>query len=89
MPKSYDSKFNQLHPLSLRRRTEFRFPTPRSHSSSTSILLRNAKWRSPQAAVIPNFHLPMHSLEVKNSLKKLRKEKSPRKGGNRFLKRIG
>ncbi|KAM3683998.1 hypothetical protein ACB098_11G008700 [Castanea mollissima] len=27
---------------------------------------RNAKWRSPQAAVIPNFHLPMRSLEVKN-----------------------
>nr|XP_023905981.1 chaperone protein DnaK 2-like [Quercus suber] len=27
---------------------------------------RNAKWRSPQAAVIPNFHLPMRCLEVKN-----------------------
>ncbi|XP_065632961.1 4-hydroxy-tetrahydrodipicolinate synthase, chloroplastic [Quercus suber] len=27
---------------------------------------RNARWRSPQAAVIPNFHLPMRSLEVKN-----------------------
>ncbi|KAA3469370.1 4-hydroxy-tetrahydrodipicolinate synthase, chloroplastic-like [Gossypium australe] len=28
---------------------------------------RNVKWRSPQAAVIPNFHLPMRSFEVKNS----------------------
>ncbi|OAY60987.1 4-hydroxy-tetrahydrodipicolinate synthase, chloroplastic [Manihot esculenta] len=27
---------------------------------------RSAKWRSPQAAVIPNFHLPMRSFEVKN-----------------------
>lgn len=27
---------------------------------------RNVKWRSPQAAVIPNFHLPMRSFEVKN-----------------------
>ncbi|XP_038708250.1 4-hydroxy-tetrahydrodipicolinate synthase, chloroplastic isoform X1 [Tripterygium wilfordii] len=26
----------------------------------------NVKWRSPQAAVIPNFHLPMRSFEVKN-----------------------
>ncbi|CAA3003387.1 4-hydroxy-tetrahydrodipicolinate synthase, chloroplastic-like [Olea europaea var. sylvestris] len=27
---------------------------------------RNAKWRSPRAAIIPNFHLPMRSYEVKN-----------------------
>ncbi|XAR54120.1 4-hydroxy-tetrahydrodipicolinate synthase [Bertholletia excelsa] len=27
---------------------------------------RNAKWRSPQAAIVPNFHLPMRSYEVKN-----------------------
>ncbi|GLT51905.1 hypothetical protein SLA2020_252790 [Shorea laevis] len=27
---------------------------------------RNAKLRSPQAAVMPNFHLPMRSFEVKN-----------------------
>ncbi|GLT39513.1 hypothetical protein SLA2020_136990 [Shorea laevis] len=27
---------------------------------------RNAKLRSPQAVAIPNFHLPMRSLEVKN-----------------------
>ncbi|XP_034709484.1 4-hydroxy-tetrahydrodipicolinate synthase, chloroplastic-like [Vitis riparia] len=27
---------------------------------------RNAKWKSAQAAVIPNFHLPMRSFEVKN-----------------------
>lgn len=27
---------------------------------------RSAKWRSPKAAIIPNFHLPMRSFEVKN-----------------------
>ncbi|CAN4118790.1 unnamed protein product [Withania somnifera] len=27
---------------------------------------RNGIWRSPRAAVIPNFHLPMRSYEVKN-----------------------
>jgi len=27
---------------------------------------RNAKWVSPIAAVVPNFHLPMRSLEDKN-----------------------
>nr|DAD33766.1 TPA_asm: hypothetical protein HUJ06_012617 [Nelumbo nucifera] len=27
---------------------------------------RNGRWRSPEAAIIPNFHLPMRSLEVKN-----------------------
>lgn len=27
---------------------------------------RNANWRSPKAAIIPNLHLPMRSLEVKN-----------------------
>lgn len=33
-----------------------------SHSHRGGIL----KWRSPRAAVIPNFHLPMRSYEVKN-----------------------
>lgn len=32
----------------------------------TSSKRRNGGWRSPQAAIIPNFHLPMRSLEVKN-----------------------
>ncbi|KAI3918144.1 hypothetical protein MKX01_041464 [Papaver californicum] len=27
----------------------------------------NGRWVSPQAAVVPNFHLPMRSLEIKNS----------------------
>jgi len=27
---------------------------------------RGGKWRSPQAAVIPDLHLPMRSFEVKN-----------------------
>ncbi|XP_058109547.1 4-hydroxy-tetrahydrodipicolinate synthase, chloroplastic-like isoform X2 [Magnolia sinica] len=27
---------------------------------------KNGRWRSPKAAVIPNFHLPMRSFEVKN-----------------------
>ncbi|KAM0935024.1 putative 4-hydroxy-tetrahydrodipicolinate synthase [Dioscorea sansibarensis] len=27
---------------------------------------RSGRWRSPEAAVIPNLHLPMRSLEVKN-----------------------
>ncbi|GAB4861879.1 4-hydroxy-tetrahydrodipicolinate synthase 2, chloroplastic [Ancistrocladus abbreviatus] len=27
---------------------------------------RNVTWRSPRAAVLPNFHLPMRSYEVKN-----------------------
>ncbi|KAG9456088.1 hypothetical protein H6P81_000596 [Aristolochia fimbriata] len=38
---------------------------------------RNVKWRSPEAAIISNFHLPMRSFEVKNrtsveDIKKLR-----------------
>uniref|UniRef100_A0A1D1YR74 4-hydroxy-tetrahydrodipicolinate synthase n=1 Tax=Anthurium amnicola TaxID=1678845 RepID=A0A1D1YR74_9ARAE len=38
---------------------------------------RGQRWRSPEAAVIPSFHLPMRSLEVKNrtsaeDIKKLR-----------------
>lgn len=36
------------------------------HSSGDGYKRRNAKWRSPQAAIIPNFHLPMRSFEVKN-----------------------
>ncbi|GJT90899.1 4-hydroxy-tetrahydrodipicolinate synthase, chloroplastic-like protein [Tanacetum coccineum] len=31
-----------------------------------SILLRNARWTPPRAAIVPNFHLPMRSYEVKN-----------------------
>ncbi|RWR87556.1 4-hydroxy-tetrahydrodipicolinate synthase, chloroplastic isoform X1 [Cinnamomum micranthum f. kanehirae] len=27
---------------------------------------KNGRWRSPEAAIIPNLHLPMRSLEVKN-----------------------
>ncbi|WOG90431.1 hypothetical protein DCAR_0209675 [Daucus carota subsp. sativus] len=34
--------------------------TPSSHNR------RNAIWRSPKAAIIPNFHLPMRSTEVRN-----------------------
>ncbi|PON42185.1 4-hydroxy-tetrahydrodipicolinate synthase [Trema orientale] len=36
------------------------------HNSGDSYKRRNAKWRAPQAAIIPNFHLPMRSFEVKN-----------------------
>nr|GMD24792.1 4-hydroxy-tetrahydrodipicolinate synthase, chloroplastic [Ipomoea batatas]GMD26394.1 4-hydroxy-tetrahydrodipicolinate synthase, chloroplastic [Ipomoea batatas]GMD26584.1 4-hydroxy-tetrahydrodipicolinate synthase, chloroplastic [Ipomoea batatas] len=32
----------------------------------TSLIRTTARWRSPRAAVIPNFHLPMRSNEVKN-----------------------
>ncbi|KAK1304783.1 hypothetical protein QJS10_CPB11g00499 [Acorus calamus] len=40
-------------------------------------LKRSGRWRSPKAAVIPNFHIPMRSFEVKNrtcaeDIKKLR-----------------
>lgn len=30
------------------------------------IKCRSGRWRSPEAAVVPNHHLPMRSLEVKN-----------------------
>ncbi|KAK9266114.1 hypothetical protein L1049_010761 [Liquidambar formosana] len=45
------------------RDSTFQFPRP---SNGDSFKRSNAKWRSPQAAVIPNFHLPMRSFEVKN-----------------------
>ncbi|GFP89473.1 4-hydroxy-tetrahydrodipicolinate synthase chloroplastic [Phtheirospermum japonicum] len=35
-------------------------------SIKSSHQVRTPKWRSPRAAVIPNFHLPMRSYEVKN-----------------------
>lgn len=38
---------------------------PRTNSGD-NCKRRNAKWKFPQAAVIPNFHLPMRSFEVKN-----------------------
>ncbi|KAL9833076.1 4-hydroxy-tetrahydrodipicolinate synthase 1 [Arabidopsis thaliana] len=38
---------------------------PRSNQLQ-SYKRRNAKWVSPIAAVVPNFHLPMRSLEDKN-----------------------
>ncbi|CAL1385056.1 unnamed protein product [Linum trigynum] len=34
--------------------------------SADSYKRRSCRWRPPQAAVIPNFHLPMRSFEVKN-----------------------
>lgn len=33
---------------------------------SVSCTGKNRKWRPPQAAIIPNYHLPMRSFEVKN-----------------------
>ncbi|KAE8657713.1 4-hydroxy-tetrahydrodipicolinate synthase 1 [Hibiscus syriacus] len=46
------------------RETTLQFPIPSRTDNRKS--WRNVKWRSPQAAVIANFHLPMRSLEVKN-----------------------
>ncbi|KAJ9563041.1 hypothetical protein OSB04_008201 [Centaurea solstitialis] len=40
------------------------FRLVRPNSSTTCN--RRARWMSPKAAVIPNFHLPMRSFEVKN-----------------------
>ncbi|KAL6964986.1 4-hydroxy-tetrahydrodipicolinate synthase 2, chloroplastic [Sarracenia purpurea var. burkii] len=40
-----------------------RFPHP---SGGDIYKRRNAKCRPPQAAIVPNFHLPMRSFEVKN-----------------------
>ncbi|KAI3495280.1 hypothetical protein L1887_37547 [Cichorium endivia] len=37
-----------------------------SRPNSTSTHSRNARWKTPSAAIIPNFHLPMRSSEVKN-----------------------
>ncbi|KAK4800335.1 hypothetical protein SAY86_020822 [Trapa natans] len=45
------------------RGTALSLPSPTSGDRCTR---RNAKWRSAQAVVIPNFHLPMRSYEVKN-----------------------
>ncbi|KAK9162037.1 hypothetical protein Syun_002939 [Stephania yunnanensis] len=51
------------------------WPTPtlrrrRSDPSNNSLHYNSSRrsggWRAPEAAVIPNFHLPMRSLEVKN-----------------------
>ncbi|VVA25018.1 PREDICTED: 4-hydroxy-tetrahydrodipicolinate [Prunus dulcis] len=38
---------------------------PRHHLTD-NYRSRTAKWKCPRAAVIPNFHLPMRSFEVKN-----------------------
>ncbi|KAK4752298.1 hypothetical protein SAY87_021096 [Trapa incisa] len=40
-------------------------PSPRSSDCNKS---RNAKWGSPRATVMPSFHLPMRSNEVKSSV---------------------
>ncbi|KAM7275011.1 hypothetical protein ACFE04_016877 [Oxalis oulophora] len=45
------------------RETAIQFPRP---NCGDRYKRRNAKLTTPQAAVIPNFHLPMRSLEVKN-----------------------
>ncbi|XP_010518161.1 PREDICTED: 4-hydroxy-tetrahydrodipicolinate synthase 2, chloroplastic-like isoform X2 [Camelina sativa] len=39
------------------------FPCPKRFNGDKR---RSSKWVSPKAAVVPNFHLPMRSLEVKN-----------------------
>uniref|UniRef100_A0A7N0V4B7 4-hydroxy-tetrahydrodipicolinate synthase n=1 Tax=Kalanchoe fedtschenkoi TaxID=63787 RepID=A0A7N0V4B7_KALFE len=36
------------------------------HKAATANNRRDMKWTAPKAAVIPNFHLPMRSFEVKN-----------------------
>ncbi|KAL1828527.1 4-hydroxy-tetrahydrodipicolinate synthase, chloroplastic [Daucus carota subsp. sativus] len=36
------------------------------NSPPSSYKRRNTTWRPPKAAIIPNFHLPMRSMEVKN-----------------------
>ncbi|XP_059634007.1 4-hydroxy-tetrahydrodipicolinate synthase, chloroplastic-like [Cornus florida] len=45
------------------RDSAIQFPRPNPTDNCTR---RNAKLRCPQAAIIPNFHLPMRSFEVKN-----------------------
>ncbi|XP_038898920.1 4-hydroxy-tetrahydrodipicolinate synthase, chloroplastic-like [Benincasa hispida] len=43
------------------------FPRPSCNDSyKRHCTKRAAGWRSPQAAILPNLHLPMRSLEVKN-----------------------
>lgn len=43
------------------------FPRPSCNDSyKRQCTKRTAGWRSPQAAILPNLHLPMRSLEVKN-----------------------
>eukprot|EP00262_Sarcandra_glabra_P016477 TRINITY_DN5389_c0_g1_i1.p1 TRINITY_DN5389_c0_g1~~TRINITY_DN5389_c0_g1_i1.p1 ORF type:complete len:368 (-),score=52.96 TRINITY_DN5389_c0_g1_i1:725-1828(-) len=47
------------------------------NAGSNAYKRRNGRWKSPEAAVVPNVHLPMRSLEVKNrtsveDIKKLR-----------------
>lgn len=51
------------HNLGLKDSCGFSFCRP---SSAYGCNRTYVKWRSPQAAVIPNFHLPMRSYEVKN-----------------------
>ncbi|KAJ6404656.1 hypothetical protein OIU84_012757 [Salix udensis] len=45
------------------RESTLQFPRP---NRGDHYKRRGGKWRSPQAAVIPNSHLPMRSFEVKN-----------------------
>ncbi|KAG5223145.1 Dihydrodipicolinate synthase family protein [Salix suchowensis] len=45
------------------RESTLQFPRPNRGDHNKR---RGGKWRSPQAAVIPNSHLPMRSFEVKN-----------------------
>ncbi|XP_027114662.1 4-hydroxy-tetrahydrodipicolinate synthase, chloroplastic-like [Coffea eugenioides] len=53
--------YQQLPALkSLRDSSPFNLPRPIIYKR------RNARWRSPEAAVISSFHLPMRSFEVKN-----------------------
>ncbi|XP_056841803.1 4-hydroxy-tetrahydrodipicolinate synthase 1, chloroplastic [Raphanus sativus] len=40
--------------------------SPRAHQFEGYKRRRNARWITPIAALVPNFHLPMRSLEDKN-----------------------
>ncbi|KNA17112.1 hypothetical protein SOVF_083080 [Spinacia oleracea] len=51
------------HRLCLKDSTIFSRPRPASPYSYNRTYIR---WRSPQAAVVANFHLPMRSYEIKN-----------------------
>ncbi|CAK9186506.1 unnamed protein product [Ilex paraguariensis] len=42
------------------------FPVYKLMPPYVAVSGRNATWRLPKAAIIPNFHLPMRSFEVKN-----------------------
>ncbi|KAL8111402.1 4-hydroxy-tetrahydrodipicolinate synthase, chloroplastic-like [Apium graveolens] len=42
------------------------FQLPPLNSTPSYHTRRNAMWRSPKAAITPNFHLPMRSTEVRN-----------------------